>query len=114
MDKDMKMTIFAGDTGGFVVRIKKDGEPYQFISGEDTLRWGVAQGLCADHLAFIKTVTSFEEDGSCIFRLEPEDTRNLLGRFVYDIEWIDKDGNVTTLMPDYKLGKFIVVGSVTQ
>ena len=27
MDKDMKMTIFAGDTGGFVVRIKKDGEP---------------------------------------------------------------------------------------
>ena len=105
--------MFAGDSGSFAIKIKKNGAPFNFIDNEDKLRWGVSRSLCNGGLAFLKEVETFT-DGAAIFRIDPEDTKDLIGRFVYDIEWTDKDGNVNTLMPDFKLGKFIVVGGVTE
>ena len=82
-----------------------------FESG-DELTLTVRPTVYAD-VALQKVVTEFEEDGSAVFEIAPEDTEGLkFGGYIYDVQVVRADGTVTTLIKP-KQNNFILCEEVT-
>ena len=87
------MSMTRGDSESIRVRIAD----HPFSEGhiiEMTVRKSVKKDK-----ALYKKITEFEEDGSAIINIKPEDTSDLkFGKYMYDIQWTDSHGNVKTIV----------------
>jgi hypothetical protein len=99
-----------GDSESIALSIKRDYVIIPFKQG-DTVYFTVKISANIEDIALQKIITEFNEDGSCIIEIEPEDTKELKFRsYVYDIQLTDSNGRVTTIIP---CSKFVIAEEVT-
>lgn len=99
----LDLTMYQGDTEPLrIIRKIREGEtltPLPFETG-DTVYFTVKRDtrLTSSEHVLQKVITEFE-DGNAIIYLSPEDTAEMSGMYIYDIEVIYKNGEVSTLVP---------------
>lgn len=104
------LSMIRGDSESIVLSLKKDGNIIPFNQG-DTVYFTVKESSATEKIALQKIITEFNEDGTCIIEIEPEDTKRLSFRsYVYDIQLTDSNGRVTTIIP---CSKFVITEEVT-
>lgn len=94
--RTLNIFIVQGDTGAFTVSVKN----IPFKEG-DIIRFSVKPDLSPDTPYSIhKEITTFTEDGTAEIIIEPDDTQELeIGKYFYDIEWTQTNGDVNTIIP---------------
>lgn len=108
---NLDMSMFKGDTGNFILSIKKDGVAYTISTGEKVY-FSVKQSLNQETYTIQKEILSFN-DGKAQIVILPTDTDDLdSGTYYYDIEWIDKNNHVHTLMPENKPALFVLTDGI--
>jgi len=109
INDDLQIKMFIGDTGSITLGISKNGTAYSFIVG-DTVYFSVKKTLNQTTYDIQKTITTFS-DGKAIILIEPDDTNELsTGNYFYDIEYVDGDGIVNTLVNEVE--RFVLLGGV--
>lgn len=106
------LTMTRGDSESITVKMKNpDGTVHPFVEGdviELTVRKKPLSGV-----AFHKIVAEFDEDGSAIIPIVPTDTSSLeFGKYIYDIQWTNSNGDVKTIVKPVK-NNFIITEEVT-
>lgn len=99
VDSNYNISLTRGDTGIFNISLKDaNGDPYTPVEG-DVLRFAMAKKykeLYSGENALILKNIPIE---TCILELEPDDTKFLdYGSYVYDVEFTDTDGHVSTII----------------
>lgn len=101
------MSMTRGDSES--IRVKIADHPF---SEGHTIEMTVRKSAKKE-IALHKAVTNFEKDGSAIINIKPEDTSLLkFGKYMYDIQWTDPDGNVKTIIKP-TAGNFTITEEVT-
>jgi hypothetical protein len=105
------LSMTRGDSEEITVRVTDaDGDPIVLATG-DTIYFSVKECVADEDYALQKVVTAFEVDGSAIIEIEPADTADLeFKRYIYDIQWTDANGRVTTIV---KASAFEIAKEVT-
>lgn len=110
-----QIRITRGDCASFTVDILQDMDdgssvPYE-MAPEDTLLF-TAKRCLADTVPALQLRT----EGTPEFRLRPEHTRHLLGRYLYDIELRTAGGNIYTVLGagEYPTPEMEVLPEVTE
>lgn len=106
------LTMTRGDSESITVKMKNpDGTVHPFVDG-DVIELTVRKKPLSE-IAFHKTITKFDEDGSANISIDPTDTSSLeFGKYVYDIQWTNADGGVKTIVKPIK-NNFIITEEVT-
>lgn len=87
-----------------------EGLPRPFVDG-DTVYFTVKEATTKDTKILQKIVTVFEEDGTALIEIAPEDTKELKYReYVYDVQLTETTGRITTIV---RPSKFVIEGEVT-
>lgn len=101
--------IVRGDSGIITVR----NNTRNFETG-DKIYLTVKKGINEDVLFQIE-VTSFNVDGTCTIDIKPEDTETVEpAEYLYDITWIDANGNTNTLINDCDIPTFTIKRGTTN
>ena len=100
-----------GDSGYFEVKRTKDGEILPFEEG-DTLTFTVKKDASEETVLIQKQVSTFDDDGVAMFRLDPSDTASLaFGVYRYDVQATYASGDIDTLVGP---GNFYVGEEITS
>ena len=92
IDSDNNITLTRGDTAVLTLSVKNAGVIYDFSA--DYVQLTVKRNTVNQEIVFQKT---FNSDSITI---DPADTENLTyTNFVYDVQIIDTDNNVFTVIP---------------
>ena len=104
IDDEQNIELTRGDTGFFTIALKNsNGEDYEPQPG-DTLRFAMSKSYGGDPLILKQIPIS-----TLILELEPQDTSGLnFGKYVYDVEFTDAAGHVSTII----LGNFTITKEV--
>lgn len=103
--------MVVGDTSSMHLRISNQGELVPFESG-DTVYLSVKRRLRDEEYLLHKAITKFEEDGSVIIPIEPEDTKHLpVGTYKYDIQVTFANKTVKTVI---EVSDFVLRPGVTD
>lgn len=104
------INLTRGDSDTITVSMKDDfGVQIPFQTG-DTVYLTVKTDTSTATKVFQKVVTSFTS-GNAIINIVPSDTKSLeYGVYVYDIQWNQSSGTITTLV---KPSQFVVGQEVT-
>ena len=104
IDDKQNIQLTRGDTGFFTISlVNSNGEAYTPQAG-DTLRFAMSKSYGGDTL-ILKTIPT----DTLTLEIEPTDTSTLnFGKYVYDIEFIDAAGHVSTII----MGQFEVTKEV--
>ena len=124
IDNSMKITMFVGDTGHISLSLRKNGEPYELQDNVDVIIFSVKKKLSDLNYVLQKTIEIFDNGKAVIsfntqdtLDLEPNIIENIVNEdfphYLYDIEW-RSEGNVHTIMKNFKLGRFVLVKGVTE
>lgn len=94
IDKEQNIKLTRGDTGIFTISLTdSDGNSYTPKEG-DSLRFAMAKNYGSE--ALINKQIPID---TCTLEIEPNDTKELnFGKYVYDIEFTDADGHVSTII----------------
>lgn len=96
IDSLNKIAIIEGDSGVLELNV----EDYDLREG-DTVYFSVSSKKTTDRSSeeylFQKRITSFE-DGSCIIKINPEDTKGKVGNYYYDVQVNLENGFVDTVI----------------
>ena len=112
IDSNMRMRLFRGDTGTFKVGVKINNEDY-VLQEEDEVIFSVKSDI--DDTSYILQKIADNDETKAIFTLLPADTAQIApDNYTYDIVLKKANGEVNTLMPDYKLGVFQLFKGVTE
>ena len=95
IDANNNISLTRGDTCMFNIDlVDSDGNPYITHEG-DTMRFAMAKGYGGDHVLVNKQIPT----DTLLFKLDPMDTKALeFGTYVYDIQYTDYEGNVSTII----------------
>lgn len=94
------ISLTRGDTADIVLELKRDNEPYILASG-DTGVLTVKSEIDAEEFIFQKELNVV--NGTCLFNIEPNDTKDLeYGEYVYDVQITLADGGVYTVVSPHK------------
>lgn len=113
----MSIAIPRGDSASIIISCTKkiDGDVVKdrpFVDG-DTVYFTVKSSIHTEDVLLQKICTQFDE-GKAIMEINPEDTRELkYGKYFYDVQLIDKDDNVITIIKYNKSTRFIIEGEIT-
>ena len=104
IDEEQNIELTRGDTGFFTIALKSNnGEAYSPQQG-DSLRFAMSKSFGGEPI-IIKTIPI----NTLVLEIEPTDTSTLaFGKYVYDIEFTDAAGHVSTII----LGNFILTREV--
>lgn len=94
IDEEQNIELTRGDTGFFTISLTaNDNTDYSPQEG-DTLRFAMSKTYGGETLILKDIPTD-----SLILEIEPEDTKDLaFGKYVYDIEFKDSAGHVSTII----------------
>lgn len=109
--RSLTMSITRGDTGPFTVNVKDN----PFKDG-DIIKFSVKPDLSPDTPYSIhKEITTFTDDGKAEVIIEPSDTQELeVGKYVYDIEWTQTNGDINTITPCGRADFWITAGVTNE
>ena len=104
IDENYTIHLTRGDTCVFQINLL-DAEGNTYIPHEgDELRFALAKSYAGDVLV-LKNIPV----NTLILKIDPQDTKELdFGNYVYDIQFTDYEGNVSTII----LGKFTLTKEV--
>jgi len=104
IDEDQNIELTRGDTGFFTIALKDNqGADYTPQQG-DILRFAMSKNYGGETL-ILKSIPI----NTCILEIQPQDTANLsFGKYVYDIEFSNAAGHVSTII----LGNFTITKEV--
>ena len=101
------LSMTRGDSESITVKITE----HPFVSG-DIIEMTVRKSATSDKIAFHKKVTTFTE-GKAVINIEPSDTHALsFGKYTYDVQWTNSDGQVKTIIKPTK-DNFIITEEAT-
>lgn len=102
IDEDNNIEMTRGDSESITVWV--EGRP--FVDG-DVIEMTVRDARSAK-IVLHKRVTEFDENGMALIEILPEDTKDASFRtYIYDIQWSDVNGAVTTIIKPahFEMGK---------
>ena len=99
VDTNYNISLTRGDTGIFSISLKDaNGDPYTPVEG-DVLRFAMAKKYKELYSGENVLILKYIPIETCILELEPEDTSLLdYGSYVYDVQFTDTDGHVSTII----------------
>ena len=109
-ENNYAIAMTRGDSESLTVRKKDD----VWVTGE-TITLTVREDADGDIL-FQKAVSEFDDEGAAVIAIDPADTEGIdFGSYVYDIQYSNDAGTVTTLIPPSpgKLPKFKLTEEAT-
>lgn len=102
--------MIAGDSETVTVAIADvDGDPFLLTTGDKI--YFTVKRLSSDAENAVQIIVDSFTDGVATVEIEPDDTEELNGGYVYDIQLTDKNGKVITIIEP---SAFIVVRGVTE
>lgn len=104
------ISMIRGDTETITVSCQDiDGTEILFETG-DKIYFTIKENTKTAVKILQKLITTFQ-DGKAIIEIDPIDTKSLKYQtFVYDVQWVDESGRVTTVVPP---SKFVIADEVT-
>lgn len=91
------LAMTRGDSETITIKVK-EGTDYVNLEFGDTIYFTVKINTNVAEKLIQKVITAFDA-GVAVIEIEPEDTKNLAPRgYQYDIQWVDKNGRVTTIV----------------
>lgn len=105
IDEEQNIELTRGDTGFFTIDLKDNkGKAYTPQTG-DTLRFAMSKSFGSNEPLILKQIPI----STLVLEIEPQDTASLnFGKYVYDIEFTDAAGHVSTII----LGNFTITKEV--
>ena len=91
-----KISLTRGDSFFCTLTLTKNGQPYTPAQG-DSIRFAVKKNYNSPTVLIEKLIPN----DTLLLHLRPEDTKLLqIGKYVYDIELTDEDGEVDTFIAE--------------
>lgn len=95
--------MFAGDSKELVVTIKDEADAAVSLEGVEAIRWHLSRTASKRPATVEKALNdgiavTDETGGVITITLDPEDTEDLKGDFYHEVEIVDEDGDVSTVL----------------
>lgn len=94
------LSMIRGDSESITISLTdSDQEAVVLTTDDDTIYFTVKLNTSVEAKILQKVITEFDVEGTAIIEINPPDTKELPYKsYKYDIQWVDKDGKVRTIV----------------